>query len=98
MKDKKMTLIGDIDTVSVVRKLRKLCHSDIVTVGPAKEEKKAEPKKEEKKEEPKPKDPKEEMAALVKTYEAYYNQMRQPAYPYCYYRTVEEDPTGCVIC
>ncbi|CAJ2666537.1 late blight resistance protein r1b-19 [Trifolium pratense] len=94
MKDQKMTLIGDIDTVDVVGKLRKLCHAEIISVGPAKEEKKEEPKKEE----PKKKDPKEEMADLVKAYESYYNQLRSQPNPYYYYRTVEESPSGCVIC
>ncbi|CAI8593726.1 unnamed protein product [Vicia faba] len=98
MKDQKLILIGDIDTVNVVEKLRKLCHAEIVSVGPAKEEKKEEPKNEEAKEEPKKKDPKEELAELVKACESYYNQMRQPNYPYYYYRTVEESPSGCVIC
>ncbi|XP_004515154.1 heavy metal-associated isoprenylated plant protein 39-like [Cicer arietinum] len=97
MKDQKMTLIGDIDAVKVVGKLRKLCHAEMVSVGPAKEEKKEEPKKEEKKEEAKKKDPKEELTDLWKAYESYHNQMRQP-YPYYYYRTVEESPNGCVIC
>lgn len=96
MKDLKMTLIGDIDPVRVVGKLRKLCHAEIVSVGPAKEEKKEEPKKEEKK--PEKKDPKEELADLVKASEAFYYRMGQP-YPYTYYyRTVEESPNGCVIC
>ncbi|KAJ1404392.1 Heavy metal-associated domain, HMA [Sesbania bispinosa] len=97
MKDQKMTLIGDIDPVRVVGKLRKLCHAEILSVGPAKEEKKEEPKKEEKKPEEKKKDPKEELAELVKTYEAYYNQMRLPQ-PHYYYTTVEENPNGCTIC
>ncbi|KAL2334793.1 hypothetical protein Fmac_016006 [Flemingia macrophylla] len=97
MKDQKMTLIGDIDPVGVVGKLRKLCHAEIVSVGPAKEEKKEEPKKEEKK--PEKKDPKEEYAELLKVYEAYYNQTRmQQLYPQYYYRTVEENPNSCVIC
>ncbi|KAL9317603.1 hypothetical protein ACSQ67_014120 [Phaseolus vulgaris] len=39
MKDKKLTLTGDIDPVQVVAKLRKFCHTEIVSVGPAKEEK-----------------------------------------------------------
>lgn len=94
MKDQKLILTGDIDTVNVVEKLRKLCHAEIVSVGPAKEEKKEEPKKEEA---PKKKDPKEELDELVKAC-ALYNQMRQPNYPYYYYRTVEEYPSGCVIC
>uniref|UniRef100_A0A2N9J1E4 HMA domain-containing protein n=1 Tax=Fagus sylvatica TaxID=28930 RepID=A0A2N9J1E4_FAGSY len=37
MKDKKLTVTGDIDPVDVVSKLRKLCHSEILSVGPAKE-------------------------------------------------------------
>ncbi|XP_019454649.1 PREDICTED: heavy metal-associated isoprenylated plant protein 39-like [Lupinus angustifolius] len=55
MKEKKLTVIGTVDPVNVVSKLRKYWHTDIVAVGPAKEpEKKEEPKKlEEKKEEPK---------------------------------------------
>ncbi|XP_020221610.1 heavy metal-associated isoprenylated plant protein 39 isoform X2 [Cajanus cajan] len=40
MKDKKMTLSGDVDAVSAVCKLRKVCRTEIVSVGPAKEEKK----------------------------------------------------------
>ncbi|KAL9344154.1 hypothetical protein Peur_064585 [Populus x canadensis] len=37
MKNKKMTVTGDIDPVCIVSKLRKLCCTEIVTVGPAKE-------------------------------------------------------------
>ncbi|KAI9084195.1 hypothetical protein K1719_033866 [Acacia pycnantha] len=54
MKEKTLTLIGDIDPVNAVGKLRKLSHTEIVSVGPAKEEKQKEkPKKEPKKEEAK---------------------------------------------
>ncbi|XP_027357617.1 heavy metal-associated isoprenylated plant protein 39-like [Abrus precatorius] len=95
MKDQKMTIIGDVDPVVVVGKLRKFCHAEILSVGPAKEEKKEEAKKEDKKDEKK--DPKVEYAELLKVYEAYYNQTRQP-YPYYYYKTVEDYPSGCVIC
>ncbi|KAL3521569.1 hypothetical protein ACH5RR_019718 [Cinchona calisaya] len=47
MKDKKLTVIGDVDPVNIVAKLRKICHTDIVSVGPAKEpeKKKDEPNK-----------------------------------------------------
>ncbi|RZB91855.1 Heavy metal-associated isoprenylated plant protein 39 isoform A [Glycine soja] len=101
MKDQKMTIIGDVDPVTVVGKftkfslgkLRKFCHVEILSVGPAKEE----PKKEEKKPEAK-KDPKEEYAELLKVVEANYYQTRHLQYPYYYSRTVEENPTGCVIC
>ncbi|KAI9085198.1 hypothetical protein K1719_032831 [Acacia pycnantha] len=45
MKDKKLTVTGKVDPVKVVEKLRKLCHTEIVSVGAAKEsEKKAEEK------------------------------------------------------
>ncbi|CAN6290937.1 unnamed protein product [Urochloa humidicola] len=53
LKDNKMTVIGDMDTVAIAKKLKKLGKIDIVSVGPAKEEKKPE-KKEEKKDDKKP--------------------------------------------
>ncbi|KAF9669005.1 hypothetical protein SADUNF_Sadunf14G0062500 [Salix dunnii] len=62
MKEKKLTVIGTVDPVNAVSKLRKYWQTDIITVGPAKEpEKKEEAKKEEpKKEEAKKEEPKEE--------------------------------------
>ncbi|XP_057979641.1 heavy metal-associated isoprenylated plant protein 39 isoform X2 [Malania oleifera] len=62
MKGKKLTVIGTVDPISVVSKLRKHWQADIISVGPAKEpEKKEEPKKEgPKKEEPKKEEQKEE--------------------------------------
>ncbi|ONI25413.1 hypothetical protein PRUPE_2G301600 [Prunus persica] len=95
MKDKKLTVTGDIDPVNLVSKLRKLCHTDIVSVGPAKEEKKKEePKKDDpKKGDEKKKDPKDEMAELIKAYQAHYPPM--PAYYYV--RSQEEDPNSCII-
>ncbi|XP_031275854.1 heavy metal-associated isoprenylated plant protein 39 [Pistacia vera] len=72
MKEKKLTVIGTVDPVNVVSKLRKYWPTDIILVGPAKEpekEKKEEPKKEEpkkeeeaKKEEPKKEEPPKEEA------------------------------------
>ncbi|CAL5209459.1 unnamed protein product [Lathyrus oleraceus] len=44
IKEKKLTLIGNIDAVKVVAKFRKLCDVEIISVGPAKEEEKYEPK------------------------------------------------------
>ncbi|XP_073315939.1 heavy metal-associated isoprenylated plant protein 12-like [Primulina huaijiensis] len=96
-KDKKLTVTGDIDPVAMVAKLRKLCHTEIVTVGPAKEPEK-------KKEEPKKKDgPKEDEAAqMLKAYQSYYQQHpyyhQSQAAPAYYARSPEEDPNGCVIC
>ncbi|KAL2536432.1 Heavy metal transport/detoxification superfamily protein [Forsythia ovata] len=63
VKGKKLTVIGTVDPVSVVSKLRKKnWPTDIISIGPAKEpKKKEEPKKEEpKKEEPKKEEPKKE--------------------------------------
>ncbi|XP_061960696.1 heavy metal-associated isoprenylated plant protein 39-like isoform X1 [Populus nigra] len=64
MKEKKLTVIGTVDPVNAVSKLRKYWPADIITVGPAKEpEKKEEAKKEEpKKEEAKKEEPKKEEA------------------------------------
>ncbi|CAL5397770.1 unnamed protein product [Camellia sinensis] len=62
MKGKKLTVVGTVDPVKLVGKLRKFWAADIILVGPAKEpEKKEEAKKEEpKKEEPKKEEPKKE--------------------------------------
>ncbi|KAL6320739.1 hypothetical protein AAG906_008739 [Vitis piasezkii] len=96
MKDKKLTVIGDVDPVCVVGKLRKSCHTEMLSVGPAKEPEKKPNKEKPKKEEPKKeeKDPKDQWADLVKACQAYC--------PYCaphyYIRSVEEDPNACVIC
>ncbi|KAK8266660.1 hypothetical protein V6Z11_D12G257600 [Gossypium hirsutum] len=48
VKEQKLTVIGEMDTVAIAKKLKKIGKVDIVTVGPAKEEKKDE-KKDEKK-------------------------------------------------
>ncbi|CAN1157301.1 Heavy metal-associated isoprenylated plant protein 39 [Linum perenne] len=56
MKEKKMTVIGTVDPVNVVSKLRKYWPTtDIISVGPKEEPKKEEPKKEEPKKEEGPK-------------------------------------------
>ncbi|XP_068634926.1 heavy metal-associated isoprenylated plant protein 39-like [Aristolochia californica] len=63
IKSKTLTIIGGVDPVAVVSRLRKSWPTHIVTVGPAKEpeQKKEEPKKEDaKKEEPKKEEPKKE--------------------------------------
>jgi len=40
LKDMKLVLLGEIDPVSAVSKLRKWCHTELVSVGPAKEKEK----------------------------------------------------------
>ncbi|XP_022865173.1 heavy metal-associated isoprenylated plant protein 39-like isoform X2 [Olea europaea var. sylvestris] len=99
-KDKKLTITGDVDPVKVAAKLRKLCGTEIVSVGPAKEpeKKKEEPKKEEGKKNDGPK----EVLQLPMAYHPYFHN-QQPYYhqhppPSYYVRSVEEDPNSCVIC
>ncbi|KAK6935370.1 Heavy metal-associated domain, HMA [Dillenia turbinata] len=56
LKEQKVTITGEMDTIAIAKKLKKLGKIEIVSVGPAKEEKKEEmkeEKKEEKKEETK---------------------------------------------
>ncbi|XWS48480.1 hypothetical protein CRYUN_Cryun13aG0081000 [Craigia yunnanensis] len=103
-KDQKLTLTGDIDTVVAVRKLRKVCHTDIVSVGPAKEpeKKKEEPKKEEPKKpaETNKKDPPKEPIPYPYTVVCHPMHTYYPPVPDCYPygKIVEEDPAGCIIC
>ncbi|VFQ80592.1 unnamed protein product [Cuscuta campestris] len=60
LKEQKLTVIGVMDAVAVVKKLKKVAKVEIVSVGPAKEEKKEEKKEEEKKEDKKEDEKKEE--------------------------------------
>ncbi|KAI9124837.1 hypothetical protein K1719_004164 [Acacia pycnantha] len=54
MKEKTLTFIGNMDLLKAVGKVKKLCRTEIESVGPAEEaKKKEEPKKEPKKEEAK---------------------------------------------
>ncbi|KAG5007044.1 hypothetical protein JHK82_024973 [Glycine max] len=88
IKDMKMIVLGDIDPVSAVSKLRKCCHTELVSVGPAKEDKEKE------------KDKPAKVLVPFKHYESYplYYQMT-PQYNQSYYVTsYEENPSGCVIC
>ena|ERR1044072_6515098 len=88
MGSKKLTLTGDIDPVQVVSKLRKWCHTEIVSAGPAKEEKKKEESK-----------PAEQPKVHYEAYPLYY-QMRPSQYTqyHCVQSVVEEDNVGCIIC
>ncbi|XP_022773284.1 heavy metal-associated isoprenylated plant protein 39-like [Durio zibethinus] len=87
MKDKKLTVIGDVDPVVVASKLRKQWWTEILTVGPAKEEKKDAAKKDEggKKDGDKKKES---------------DQFAYNPHITTYYRIVsaEENPNSCVIC
>ncbi|KAI3899063.1 hypothetical protein MKW92_051592 [Papaver armeniacum] len=85
MKDKKLTVIGDVDVVLIVSKLRRHCHASIISVGPAKEPEK-------KKEEPKI-EAINQIVDLAYAYRVYNPRMNTHYYP-----SVEENPNACVIC
>ncbi|XP_047065604.1 heavy metal-associated isoprenylated plant protein 39-like [Lolium rigidum] len=102
MKDQKMTVIGTVDPVDVVSKLRSKLFptAQIVSVGPAKEE-----KKDDKKDAAAggdKKDDKKDGAGANKT------QQVMPVYPHHWYppppqpryvvHSAEDDPNSCVIC
>ncbi len=94
MKDKKLTVIGEVDPVDVVAKVRKHWpNADIVSVGPAKEEKKPEAKKEPEK--PKPKSESEQIEEMLKLYKSYgYTPYGGPNYRVY---SIEENPNSCII-
>ncbi|KAL7590999.1 hypothetical protein Lser_V15G33203 [Lactuca serriola] len=81
MEDKKLTVTGEIDPVEIVTILRKSWRTELVAVGPAKEEKR-DGKKEEKrdgKKEDKDDDQKKKEEALLEAYKSYNPYMPQVA-------------------
>ncbi|XP_047070404.1 heavy metal-associated isoprenylated plant protein 39-like [Lolium rigidum] len=91
MKEQKMTVVGAVDPIDVVEKLRAKLFptAKIVSVGPAKEE-----KKDDKKQGGDRKDPSKDVAYLP------YWFPPPPHHPHPYYfaGSAEEDPNSCVIC
>ncbi|KAL1342464.1 hypothetical protein HN51_029023 [Arachis hypogaea] len=83
MNENKLTLTGEMDAVEVVGKLRKLCHTEILSVGPATATATATAKQEPKKNN---KEPSNLEASIVPI----------QAYHY-YYTSMEENPNACVI-
>uniref|UniRef100_A0A803M064 HMA domain-containing protein n=1 Tax=Chenopodium quinoa TaxID=63459 RepID=A0A803M064_CHEQI len=102
IKARKLTIIGDMDPITVVKKLRKRYSSQIISVGPAKEPEK--PKEAPKK----PEEPKSGVPVIQYVHpmqahnfgsNTYYIDPYYSRYNgYAYARSVEEDPVGCVIC
>ncbi|KAK1356439.1 heavy metal-associated isoprenylated plant protein 39-like [Heracleum sosnowskyi] len=84
MKDKKLTVIGDVDPIELVNKLKKLCNTELLTVGPAKEPEKK--KDDEKKKE-------QQIHHLIMAYQ-YYNPYVMHQYDD---HSAEEYPSSCVI-
>lgn len=95
MKERKLTVSGDVDPVTVVSKLRKSWPSTaILSVGVAKESEKK--KDDEKKEGEKKKDPNE---LFIEYMRAHGYQPYPPTYAASQYvHSVEENPNACVIC
>ncbi|CAL0313350.1 unnamed protein product [Lupinus luteus] len=100
MKEKKLTVVGEMDLLSLVNKLRKYWHTDILTVGPAKEPEKNKDDEKKKDDENKKEDEKkkeEQIAEFVKFYKGGYNNPQITPY-YCYVQSSEENPNACAIC
>ncbi|CAN1267568.1 Heavy metal-associated isoprenylated plant protein 12 [Linum perenne] len=113
MKEKKLTVTGDVDPVHAVSKLRKsFRRAEIVTVGPAAKEPEKKPQNKgggggggEKK-----KDSSSGGGGNFKddynsyeivnhnAYRSYYHQPPPATYYYAPPRSAEEDPNSCVIC
>ncbi|KAL3619232.1 hypothetical protein CASFOL_036802 [Castilleja foliolosa] len=87
MKERKITVIGDVDPVEIVGKLRKKWHTELLSVGPAKEPEK-------KKDDPK-KESEQNADQLMMIFRNQYNP-----YNTMYYHvySAEENPNSCVIC
>lgn len=100
MKEKKLTVTGGVDPVKVVAKLKNW-HTELVSVGPAKEpekkkedEKKVEVKKVEVKAEGEKKTKEsEQIEELLQLYKKHYPQYTQ----YYNVHSIEENPNSCVI-
>lgn len=88
MKDSKLTVIGLVDPVDVVAKLRRVGAAHILSVGPAKEEKKDGKKDGDKKDGDK----------KVVVYPPPWYAGQYPYYPHYVVHSAEEDPNSCVIC
>ncbi|KAI3860032.1 hypothetical protein MKX03_029901 [Papaver bracteatum] len=94
MKDKKLTVIGDVDAILIVKKLRRHCHARIDFVGPAKEPEK-------KKEEPKKnKNPTNHQIVdlAYRDYNPHLNARYYDPHMTIHYQSIEENPNACVIC
>ena len=91
MKEKKLTVIGSVDPVDIVSKLKKKWYTEILSVGPAKEPEK---KKDEGKKDDSKKDANKQTAEMIGVYQPYNPHMTTPYYV----PSMEENPASCVIC
>ncbi|XP_078447825.1 heavy metal-associated isoprenylated plant protein 39-like isoform X2 [Wolffia australiana] len=93
MKEKKMTVMGLVDPIKIIDKLRKHWRAEFVYVGPKEEPKKEEHKIEEPKIEEAKKYTEEHVRELLKLYQAY------NPYPTTHYTIIrkQHDPNSCII-
>ncbi|GAB2296780.1 hypothetical protein Dimus_030886 [Dionaea muscipula] len=91
MKQSQLTLIGEVDPVEVVSKLRKQWQTDIVMIGPAKEEKGG---KQGGGGDSKTEGDKKPPIEIAHVYYGY----PYPAAHTSYHIPAEENPNACVIC
>ncbi|KAJ0246305.1 hypothetical protein HA466_0178510 [Hirschfeldia incana] len=92
----KMTVVGEVDVPVIVKKLRKICNAELVTVEVVKPpEKKPEPEK------PTSVKPAEIVAFPVtqfsNPYQYNYSYANSYYHPYDNYRVVVEEPNTCVV-
>ncbi|XP_013619681.1 PREDICTED: uncharacterized protein LOC106326208 isoform X2 [Brassica oleracea var. oleracea] len=92
----KMTVVGEVDVPVIVKKLRKICNAELVTVEVVKPpEKKPEPEK------PTPDKPAEIVAFPVtqfnNPYQYHYSYANSYYQPCDNYRVVVEEPNTCVV-
>ncbi|KAK4718460.1 hypothetical protein R3W88_016798 [Solanum pinnatisectum] len=88
-KDKKLTVTGNVDPVELVSKLKKLCHTEILSKKPDEKTKKAAATK-----------AYSELAHYHYQYQRPYRHYPTavPARYQQHHYSVEEDPNSCVIC
>lgn len=102
-KESKLTVVGLVDPVDVVAKLRKVGSATIVSVGPAKEEKKDDKKEGDKKDGDKKDGDKKPPPPFVLYPHQWYPYPAAQYHPHPYppqyvVHSAEEDPNSCIIC
>ncbi|CAA0838787.1 Copper transport protein family [Striga hermonthica] len=96
MKEKRLTVKGDVDPVLIVAKLRKYFHTELLTMSPAEEPAKEKEKENKSGDDGEKTDGAKESEIIDELLELrkYYPQSVQYHHVYC----TEENPGFCVIC
>lgn len=85
VKEDKLTVTGEIDAYMIVKKLKKICYTEIISVGPVKESEKKKPDEPKKPEPPK-------LPDVICHYVP-----SHPPYYYHFNGCADENPHACVI-